>query len=84
MVCSKRQIGFGMRWDGHPLREVMDWIPKGRTQGSTRIWEMQAAALEGKTADEWYKLPLMERENKVIIVVGPGWLNTLETLYVTK
>lgn len=73
-----------MRWDGNKLEQAIKWLPKGKRTGSTRVWEMQAAALEGKREDEWYRLPLAERENKVVVMVAPKWLDALEVLYGDK
>ena len=36
---------------------------------------------EGKTVDEWYALPLSEREAKVAAHVVPLWLADLDARY---
>jgi hypothetical protein len=63
------------------MREALDLLPSSRSKFSTRVWEIQAAAKEGKTRDEWYHLPHSERVAKVAVMVVPGWLAALDMRY---
>ena len=60
---------------------VVELLPSGVVGHNTRVWEVQAAQVGGKSIDEWYDLPFEERNAKVASVVVPGWLSELNARY---
>lgn len=56
----------------------MSELPESGMVYNMRVWEMQCANLNGKTAEEWYWMPVAERTWKVAAMIIPNVSTLLE------
>lgn len=69
--------GYGLRWDGKPLLEAIVGA-KGKLEHNMRLWEAKAAAASDIPFDEnWYKLPIITREQIVAAYMSDTLIESL-------
>lgn len=74
---SSAMEGFGLRWDGKPLLEAIVGA-KGKLEHNMRLWEAKTAAASDIPFDEnWYKLPIITREQMVAVYMSDALIESL-------
>jgi len=73
MLC----VDFKIKWKKEDLIEVMNKKSGGNLEHDIRLWEAEAALDMRTTLEDWYKLPLIEREHIIAVRVAGRWLDNV-------
>jgi len=72
-------MDFKIRWKKEDLLEVVNRRSGGNLEHDLRLWEAEAAVDMRITLEDWYKLPLIEREHIIAVRVAGRWLENVMT-----
>lgn len=70
-------MDFNIKWKKEELTEVLSRKSGGKLEHDVRLWEAEAAIATGRTLEEWYKLPLIEREYIIATRLADKWIESL-------
>lgn len=70
-------VDFKIKWKKEDLIEVVSRSSGGNLEHDLRLWEGEAAVDMRMTLENWYKLPLIEREHIIAVRVAGRWLDNV-------
>ena len=73
MLC----VDFKIRWKKEDIIDVVGRRSGGNLEHDFRLWEAEAAVDTNRTLEDWYALPLIEREHIIAVRIANRWIESL-------
>ena len=70
-------MAFKIVWKNENIIDVIGRKTGGNLEHDLRLWEADAAMNMQKSLEEWYKLPLIEREQIIAAILANKWIDGL-------
>lgn len=68
---------FKIQWKHEDIADVVSRRSGGSLVHDLRLWEAESAIEMKMVLEEWYKLPLIEREHIVAVRISSLWIDSL-------